>query len=327
MNGATILTKNSSGLRPDTTSYDYDAPITEYGAYTTKYNEIKEVIASHNKIETKPVSPPAVSLPIAYSSVKPSAQIPLSNVIDNADEKVSSVDVVSMEKLNVHNGTGQSYGYIVYRKTGLNISANAVLEISGYVQDTVLVLVNGKLISPAAKNVKDLEGFGFWKMYNSTIILAETALIDATIDLVVENAGRNTRAVFFFKGLTNPVFINNAKISNWQIIPLEFRKSWNNALSGWKAVENKSETAAFYKFSMNITNPKDTFLDMRKWSKGIVIVNGFVLGKYFSLGPQQTMYLPAPLIKEGQNEIIIFEHYNAPETLDFANLPIYQLIN
>lgn len=324
INGATASSKNSSGLEPDTTSYDYDSPITEYGAYASKYNDVKEVIANHNKIKTKLVSPPAVRLPVSYPSVKPSGQIQLSTIIDSAKEKVASVDVVSMEKLNVNKGAGQSYGYIVYRKTGVNIPANAVLKISGYVQDTVLVLINGKLISPAAKTKKDLDGFGFWKLQDSTITLSKTALKDATIDLVVENAGRNTRAVFFFKGLTNPVYINNEKITNWQIIPLEFRKSWNNALSGWKAVGSRTENSALYKFSMNIASPEDTFLDMRKWSKGIAIVNGFVLGKYFSLGPQQTLYLPAPLLKKGQNEIVIFEHYNAPETLDFAKLPIFQ---
>lgn len=263
-------------------------------------------------------------MPVAYPSVKPSGQIPLSTFIASAKEKVASVDVVSMEKLNVNKGAGQSYGYIVYRKTGLNIPANAGLKISGYVQDTVLVLVNGKLISPAAKAIKDLDGFGFWRLHDSTIILSKTVLKNATVDLVVENAGRNTRAIFYFKGLTNPVFINSEKITNWQIVPLEFKKTWNTALSGWKAIGSRTENSALYKFSVNIANPEDTFLDMRKWSKGLAIINGFVLGKYFSLGPQQTLYLPAPLLKKGLNEIVIFEHYNAPETLDFVKLPIFQ---
>lgn len=314
---------NPSGLLPDTTSYDYDSPITESGAYTTKYTLIQEVINAHNKVKTKPVSQPTLQPVTAYPALKSSGQLPLSSVLDGFKEKISSVDVVPMEKLNINKGSGQSYGYIAYRKTGLDIAANAVLKISGYVQDTVLVLVNGKLISPAPKVAKDLDSFGFWKLHDSTITLSKTALKGATIDLVVENFGRNTLAVLFYKGLSDPVYINNVKITNWQIVPLEFKKSFNVALSGWKPVTSRLETAALYKFELNVANPQDTFLDMRKWSKGIVIVNGFVLGRHFALGPQQTLYLPAPLLNKGHNDIIVFEHYNAPESLEFAKEPIW----
>lgn len=324
LNGATLQSKNTSGLLPDTTSYDYDSPITEYGSYASKFSSVKEVIAKHNKIVTKPIVPPVISSPISYPSIKPTGQILLSTAISETQGKIASVDVVPMEKLNINKGSGQSYGYVVYRKSGLTIPSNAVLKISGYVKDTVLVLVNGKLISPAPKTAKDLDGFGFWKLYNSTIILTKTALKNATIDLVVENCGRNTRAVLFYKGLTDPVYINNIQITHWEIVPLEFKKSWNNALTGWKTATSRLETSALYKFSLNITTPEDTFLDMRKWSKGIAIVNGFVLGRYFSLGPQQTLYLPAPLLKKGQNEIIIFEHYNAAELLVFTKAPIFE---
>lgn len=324
LNGATFLVKNTTGLLPDTTSYDYDAPITEYGNYTTKYFAIKEVIAKHNKIKTKPVSPPLVKLPQTYPSVIPTGQILLASAISQVKEKYSSKEVVSMEKFNIHNGYGQNFGYIVYRKTGLTISANAVLKISGNIKDTILVLVNGKLISPAPKSAEDLEGFGFWKLFNSTITLSETSIENFTLDLIVENFGRHSGARIFFKGLTDPVYINEEKISNWQIVPLEFSKSWNNALSGWKTVTDRLKTSALYKFSLDIDSPEDTFLDMRKWSKGIVIVNGFVLGRYFFVGPQQTLYLPAPLLKKGQNDFIIFEHYNAAETLEFSNVPIFE---
>lgn len=319
-----MTARNSSGLLPDTTSYDYDSPITEYGAYTTKYALIQQVIAANNKIKTKPVTQPVYKAPIAYSAIKPTGQLLLSSLIDSFKEKISSVDVVPMEKLNINKGAGQSYGYTVYRKTDLTLPANAELKMSGYVKDTVLVLLNGKLISSAPKSVKDLKGFGFWQMHDSTIILTKVALKGATVDLVVENFGRNTRAVFYFKGLTDPVYINNQKITNWQIIPLEFKKSWSRTLTGWKSVTTRLESPSLYRFVLNVANPEDTFLEMRKWSKGIAIVNGFVLGRYFSLGPQQTLYLPAPLLIKGQNEIVIFEHYNAPETLDFAKQPIFE---
>lgn len=321
MNGATLLAKNTSGLLPDTTSYDYDSPITEYGDYTPKYNAIKEVIEAHNKVKTKTVTPPPARSAVVFPSIAPLGQILLSDVVDKLEYKIDSADIISMEK------AGQSYGYIIYRKRELEIPANAVLKISGYVRDSVLVLLNGKLISPVPKTENDLNGFGFWRMENSSITLSKTALTNATMDLVVENMGRNTRAVLFYKGLTEPVFINEDKIIDWEVFPLEFKKDWNYALVGWKTVTSRVDTSALYKFSFTLTSPEDTFLDMRKWSRGIVIVNGFVLGRYFFVGPQQTLYLPAPLVKRGRNTIIIFEHYNAPELLTFSKEPIFGKVN
>lgn len=324
LNGATVSSRgNTSGLLPDTTSYDYDSPITEYGSYSAKYNSIKEVIVAHNKVQTKPVSPPVVTSPTAYPSVKPSGQFLLSYLIEGMKEKISSTDVLPMEKLNINKNSGQSYGYTVYRKTQLTISANAVLKIAGYVQDTVLVLLNGKLISPTPKTQKDLAGFGFWKLHDSTLTLSRVAVHNVTLDLVVENFGRNARGSLYFKGLSDPVYINDQKLTNWQIVPFEFKKTWTNALSGWRTVASRTEPA-LYKFSLTVANPEDTFVDMSKWTKGIVIVNGFVLGRHFFTGPQQTLYLPAPFLKKGVNDIIVFEHYSAPESLDFSKVPIFE---
>lgn len=54
-----------------------------------------------------------------------------------------------------------------------------------------------------------------------------------------------------------------------------------------------------------------------------MIINGFVLGRVFAVGPQQALYLPAPLMQEGENEIIIFEHFSAPDTIKFSKEPIW----
>lgn len=56
MNGANVDSKNV--YEPDTSSYDYDAPLTEAGDYTNKYVLVKEVIRQHNKVLTKiPLAP------------------------------------------------------------------------------------------------------------------------------------------------------------------------------------------------------------------------------------------------------------------------------
>ncbi|KAG5861803.1 hypothetical protein JTB14_017631 [Gonioctena quinquepunctata] len=325
LNGASMSHHaNNSGLMPDTTSYDYDAPISEHGSTSTKYEFIKEVIMAHNTVRTRVPEPPPNKTLAKYADLKPEGQLMISDLIDHFKNKIASRNPIAMEKLDINNDSGQSFGYIVYRKINLNIPANGILKISGYVRDTILVLLNGQLVSPPPRNKDDIDGFGFWRLHDSTLNLTESAVDGATLDLVVENCGRNNLGTFIPKGLVDPIFINNVEIDNWQIVPLEFKKTWNNALSRWHPITSKEKTSALYKFNLNIENePEDTYLDMREWNKGITIVNGFVLGRHFFLGPQQTLYLPAPFLKIGDNDIVVFEHYNAPSTMKFSNVQIF----
>jgi beta-galactosidase len=46
---------------------------------------------------------------------------------------------------------------------------------------------------------------------------------------------------------------------------------------------------------------------MRPWGKGYAWVNGHNLGRYWNIGPQQTMYVPGCWLKKGANEIIILD--------------------
>lgn len=329
-NGANTLfpSKINAGLLPITTSYDYGAPITEFGNYTEKYQIVKEFISLYNKINvTIPEQPDATEL-VQYASLMPAGQILLADVLNNSNETIKSKDIIPMELLPINYNSGQSFGYITYRKTNLTIKAEAFLEIKGFVRDTVLVLLNGKLISPVPKSTWDIFGFGFWRSINSKLKLTNVDLQGATLDLVVENFGRNDVGLLSmfeqFKGLTEDVLINDDKITNWEIIPLEFKKSWNIGLTGWHSIVSKAATPALYKFVLNIpTTAKDTYIDMRNWNKGIVIVNGFVLGRYFFLGPQQALYLPAPFLRNGDNDIIVFEHYDATSQLSFTDGPIF----
>jgi beta-galactosidase len=74
------------------------------------------------------------------------------------------------------------------------------------------------------------------------------------------------------------------------------------------AGEYKVGTPAFYRFAFEVDECCDTFLDFEGWGKGCVFVNGFNIGRYFnSAGPQKTLYVPAPLLKTGANQIIVFE--------------------
>lgn len=252
--------------------------------------------------------------------------------IKNSPDRFTVYSPMSMEQLPMHNMSGQSYGYVVYRKKIAEIPANSTLTIRGRVCDSVVVVVDGVLISKPLNSAKDLNDFGFWRVNNSKIMLGPNSRSNVTLDLLVENWGRANFGIVEqfnnqFKGLwQGGIFLNNEELFHWTIIPLEFSKSWIVDLVSWKKIIKKKKTLgpALYKTEFYIENPVDTFIDMQEWCKGIVIINGFVLGRYSRIGPQQTLYLPAPFLKTGNNTVIIFEHYYRADNISFSDNPIFK---
>ncbi|KAK5650810.1 hypothetical protein RI129_001839 [Pyrocoelia pectoralis] len=331
-NGANIPNSGvlNEEIQHDTTSYDYDAPLSEAGDYTEKYYIAKELIHKYNQVRTRLPSQPPITEKVAYASITVTQQLTFADVVDRIFEKFEFNNTVSMEQLPINHNSGQSYGYIVYRKTGLNIPANSTLQIDGHVCDTVMVLIDGVLVSKVLTNSLDLNEFGYWRVTDGILHLGPESRVNATLELIVENWGRNNMgyiAQFIqFKGLwQGDVYLNNDKLLKWQTVPLQFKKKWTNALVGWSnSPKFEIPGPSMYKALLVVENPKDTFIDMRKWNKGIVMVNGFVLGRYAStLGPQQTLYLPAPLLKIGVNEIVVFEHFSGNQEIAFSDVPIF----
>ncbi|KAJ8937459.1 hypothetical protein NQ314_011848 [Rhamnusium bicolor] len=221
MNGANLENSktDNSGYQPDTTSYDYDSPLTESGDYTLKYVMVKELLRKYNPV--------------------PTSQLSLDEILDNIPSRHLSSSVLPMELLPINNMSGQSYGYIVYRKRFLDIPATSVLTIGGRICDSLVVLVNGRLMTKPLTTASDLNGFGFWRLKNSNLTLGPKNLFGATLDLVVENWGRNNFGYLDqfnqFKGLwQGAVYLNNMEISDWEIIPLEFKKILDEKLN-WLA--------------------------------------------------------------------------------------------
>lgn len=301
------------------------SPLDESGGYTDLYYSVKQLVEKYNKVKTKTPDLPQSPQIIQYSSVNIEKQIIFENLLKTVTPQQSN-QLIPMEKLDINNNNGQSFGYIVYRKTNIDLTAGAVLQIDGRVCDTVMVLVNGVIVSPYLERAADLSKFGTSTIENSTLVLTNTTLSGATLDLVVENWGRINVAVYVaFKGLWHGgVSINGNYLRDWTIYPLEFKKSWTNSLQNWQDVQLGTQGPSLYKGSLQITeDPKDTFIYMENWKKGIVIVNGFVLGRYAHMGPVQTIYLPAPFLKKGENDIVIFEHFQGYVSVDFANTNIY----
>ncbi|CAG9762616.1 unnamed protein product [Ceutorhynchus assimilis] len=236
-NGGNVYGKknDNSGFQPDTSSYDYDAPLSENGDYTDKYLALQRLTAKYNDIYIQQPHPPEPSFRIAYPESIICQELSLNNLIQQSPHIINSSRLLPMEELDINNGSGQSYGYIVYRKENIDIKAGAVLKIEGHVSDTLLVLINGVLVSKIFENEHDLDGFGYWRQKNSTLNLGEQSYEGATLDLVVENFGRINFGKLHqfnqYKGLwQGDVLIGNEKISNWKIIPLEFKKRRTESL-------------------------------------------------------------------------------------------------
>ena len=134
---------------------------------------------------------------------------------------------------------------------------------------------------------------------------------NATLEILVENMGRinyGSEIIHNLKGIISPVVINGNEITgNWQMYKFPFDvepdlKSFSNT--------NAIGKPALYSGNFMLDKTGDTFLDMRKWGKGIVFINGHHLGRYWSIGPQQTLFVPGTWLKKGENEIVIFEQLN-----------------
>ena len=281
-------------FNPDTSSYDYDAPISEAGWVTPKFTAIRDLIAKHLQPgETLPPPPPANPV-IAIAPVTLDEYAPLrSNLPPPQADGVPR----TMEAY------GQSRGCILYRTT-LPAGPAATLAVKE-VHDFAWVLLDGK---PAG--VMDRRS----KRYRVTLP-ARTAAVQ--IDLLVEAMGRvNFGAeVYDRKGLHAPVQLQAAggavtDLTGWQVFNLPLDDQELAALHYGPAPtpgQAEGPGPAFWCGTLTVTDPGDTFLDLSTWGKGVVWVNGHCLGRFWNIGPTQTMYLPGPWLKSGANRIMVLD--------------------
>lgn len=275
---------NKHDIQPDLTSYDYDAPISEAGWATEKYNALRDLL--------KTTSTPAIPDKIPVISI---ADLTLTKAVNLEDIK-NKMTPVNHDKPLTFEELDQGYGYVWYSRK-FNQPISGKLELKG-LRDYALIYVNG---------VKVAELNSYYKIYDCDIDIP----FNAVLDIVVENMGRinyGAKITNSTKGIVAPVVINGQTItSNWDMykFPMEVAPDLNEYKN--TAVAGKP---AVYQGSFSLSKTGDTFLDMREWGKGIVFVNGINIGRYWSVGPQQTLYVPGCWLKKGENVIIIFEQKN-----------------
>lgn len=278
---------NDKNIQPDITSYDYDAPISEGGWDTPKYDAIRELMKQYVKyaVPDVPERLPVISIP----SIKLANTVGLFDMIESA-EPVESDTLLTFEDMN------QGYGYMLYRRR-FNQPISGTMRVPG-IADFATVYVNGEKV-------------GELNRLTGKDSIEVSVPFNSTLDILVENLGRinyGARINSNLKGIIEPITINGNEITgNWQMygVPMDVMPVMPKMRSPYVKGQ---PTLYFGTFELDKVG--DTFFDMEKWGKGIVFVNGVNLGRYWKVGPQQTLYLPGCYLRKGQNTVVVFEQLN-----------------
>jgi beta-galactosidase len=303
---------NDKGLyQPLTTSYDYDAPLDESGNPTDKYWAFRDVIARYAPVSAD--LPVAASPPAPEFSVVLGQALPLWDVLGLLGRPGSYDAVVTADE------AGQHQGLTLYA-TEIGVASAPVLVI-GEVRDRAQVFLNRQPVGVLARDHHD----------TSLALPADTW---GRLEILVEdqggvNYGSRTGEA---KGLIGPVTIDGAEQHGWQVLPiaLEDISAVGEALRGTPddtplasepTVAPTLAGPAFARAVFDLDRPTDLFLSTAGWGKGIAWVNGFCVGRYWSRGPQRTLYVPGPVTSEAGNELIILELHAARTVASFLPGP------
>lgn len=282
MNGANY--NDSSPYEPQVSSYDYDAPLDEAGNATEKFVKFRSVIEKNLPAGQKLPPTPAVkpTMEIAKISLDQSE-----SVLANLPKPHIHATPLTFEDLS------QAYGFVLYR-THLNGDKAGILKLNE-LRDYAVVMVNGKTVGTIDRRLKQ----------DSLKISLPKGRV--TLDILVENLGRINFGEYLLKnkkGITKNVVFNGNEVKNWQMFGFPLNNV--NGIKFTPSLTNK-HTPTFKKGSFNLSKVADTYLDLSNWGKGVVWVNGHNLGRYWNVGPQQSIYLPAEWLKKGKNSVVIFE--------------------
>lgn len=277
MNGA----NKSAVYKPIINSYDYDAPLDEAGRPTEKFFALRDVI--------KKYLPAGTVLPELPAPL-PMIEIPRLELKESASLFSALGRPVKSERPQPMEAVGQNYGFILYRKR-LDRAAKGTLEITEP-SDYALVYQGDKRLGVLDRRLKQ----------NSLNVELSTA---APLDILVENMGRvnfGPHMVTDRKGITEKVTVGGEELTGWEIYPLPLAD-----LSRLKFSAKSKTGPAFYRGALKLNSIGDTYLDLRGWGKGLVWVNGHNLGRYWRIGPQQSLFVPAGWLKKGRNEIVVLD--------------------
>lgn len=286
---------NSPGFAPDVTSYDYDAPVNEYGQATPKFYELRESMARYYDGKRLPKVPKAAMPLISFPKAQLNARYDLSDFITKT---IESHDVKTFEEMDM--GWGSAY----YSTTLPEIIEPSLLTIND-AHDYAQVFLNDRYIGKIDR------------VKNEKTVMIPVAKSGDKLTILVEAMGRINfgRAIKDFKGITNNVTLSTQSgghdltydLKNWTIglVPDDY-----TTLSKGLKKASGTTTAkrpSVYTGTFKIGKLGDTFINMENFGKGQIYVNGHALGRFWRIGPQQTLYCPGCWLKKGNNEIMVLD--------------------
>ncbi|MBC6450702.1 glycoside hydrolase family 35 protein [Actinokineospora xionganensis] len=284
LNGA----NHGEGFEPTITSYDYDAPLSEWGAPTPKFGAFRDVIAKHLG-EPLTEEPPAVRL-AGFGDVRLTESAP---VLRNL------VSVGRFDEPPTVEEAGIGHGFAVYRAS---LPAGAATLRIPVVHDRAQLLVDGAEIGVLERDGEC-----------DTVALPPGG---ALLEILLENQGRVNYGPHLHdrKGLPGGVLVDGAALCDWEVLRLADLSKIHFGQPGGGPVYRRGV--------LHVNDPADTFVDLPGFAKGVVWVNGFNLGRYWDRGPQTRLYVPKPVLVAGANEIVVLDlHPGDSDTVRFVAEP------
>ncbi|MCF3133714.1 glycoside hydrolase family 35 protein [Streptomyces olivochromogenes] len=274
-------------LQPDVTSYDYDAPIDVYGRPTEKFRRFREVLAGY-AAQPLPEPPPPPAVLGAPADVRLTAWAALDDVLEalGGPETVGPVPP-TFEELDVDRGV------VRYEVTVPGPRRPYPLTLRG-LRDLAVVYVDGKRAGVLTEEDDRL---------------AEPVAGHARVELWVESLGRVNYGprTGEAKGVTGGILHERQYLHGVRARGLRL-----DAFDGGVgAVPFEALPAGgapgLYRGTVTVRGAGDARLELPGWTRGFVWINGFGVGRHWSVGPQRSLYVPGPVLREGENEVWVLE--------------------
>jgi beta-galactosidase len=271
-------------LQPTVTSYDSDAPVAEDGTLTAKFFAVREALGADRPVR----------MPTRMPTLPP-ARIPLVHRADLlAGLRAVPAPTAPGPRPASFERLGLEAGMVLYTAHP-RIPAGEHRLVLTDVRDRALVFGDSTLLGVADTENPALPALGAGDVVR--------------LDVLVENLGRVNYGpgVGRHKGLLGPVLVDRRIVQGWDSTPIALQEWSDPELARAVAAGPPTTHAGFAVATMQVDTPADTFLGLPGSSHGLLWVNGFLLGRYWDIGPQVTLYCPAPLLRAGQNTVTVLE--------------------
>lgn len=280
------FTAGANGPSPDLTSYDYGAPLNEQGCPTPAYHGYRKQLAAYLPAGQSLPEIPAV---IPTMKIAPIKLERWSGIWEQLPAPIKSPQPLCFEAL------GQNQGMVIYR-TRLAPGDKGTLAIT--LHGIATTYLNGVLVKGMDIPARSEE---------------------ATLEVLVEAMGHiNFQGEMDAdrKGILGQAKLNGVLLENWEMLCLPLSDAW--AMNMPLTSSDPFRSGGIFKGTFTLDAVADTYLDMSKYKKGVLWVNGHNLGRHWSArGPQHRLYCPAPWLKTGLNTIVVLDtELTEPQTVE-----------